>query len=205
MGGVALIIAGAILTSMFQLYLAGEYTGEGIVRSRWWWEIVLNLQILSLALMWFCYVDRISDNVGFKKNLMRLRLAFSLFFVLLPIWLALISASLNWFVVRPPLGTIDKVIIFTVVLWVLAVFTPRLLILRTKARKGEPFSFVALFRPPHWYSVVPTCLLIAFWVIGSVRGVTFKYQYIPFLLYTQSAFPFLEHGLGWGEKPPNGD
>ena len=196
MGGCALMISGAILTSMLQLYFGSEYTDEGIVRSRWWWEIVMNLQVLSLAFMWFCYADRVSDNEGLKKRVMLVRLLFSLLIVLLPSWLALVSAYLNWFVERPSIEVIGNLIFIMLVIWGLTNFVPGFMHLvagKKDNRQGFLFTYM---KPRKWYVYMPVYMAFLVWVLEIVRGGTLHYQYVPLLLYTQAAIPFLMRGLG---------
>jgi hypothetical protein len=196
-GGIALILVGTILTSMLQQYFAGEYTGAGIIRSRWWWEIVLNLQILSVAFMWFCYVDRINDSHGPKKLVMRLRMFFGLAVILVPTWLALLSVYLDWFSVRPPLLAIDLLLCGMLGVWGLAIFIPRLLILKARPEGYADATFVSLLKPAHWYSLFPVYLLVGVLVLGISRSSEFQYQFIPLLLYAQAAMPYLESAVSW--------
>jgi len=201
MGGLALIIAGAILTSMLRLYLAGEYSGQGIVRARWWWEIVLNLQILSGALMWFCYVERLADATGPMKKIMCLRMAFGLIVVLLPIWLAILSAYMDWFVVRPPIVVIDLMLCGMLVFWALSVFLPRILILKTKPTQYPNATFFSLMKPRAWYSLIPMYVLVGIWVAAMINESAIHYLYAPLMLYFQAAVPYLERGF-FGRKLP---
>ena len=195
MGGTALIITGVILTSMLRFYFAGEYTGQGVVRARWWWEIVINLQILSAALMWFCYVDRVAGATGAMKRIMRLRMAFGLSVVLLPIWMALLSAYLNWFVVRPPIEIIDLMMCGMLAFWALSVFLPRFLIMKSKLASNPKVTFFSLMKPNAWYSLTPVYVLVGIWSIGMIEDSVIHYHYAPLMLYFQAAVPYIERGF----------
>ena len=195
MGGAALIITGVILTSMLRFYFAGEYTGQGVVRARWWWEIVINLQILSGALMWFCYVERMAEAKGTMKQVMRLRMAFGLSVVFLPIWLALLSAYLNWFVVRPPIEIIDLMMCGMLGFWALSVFLPRFLILKSESGPVAKAPFFSIKKPKAWYSLMPVYALVGIWVVGVIEDSVIHYHYAPLMLYFQAAVPYIERGL----------
>jgi len=196
MGGTALILVGAILTSMLQVYFADGYSEQGIVRSRWWWEIVLNIQILAVAFIWFCYVDRVADATGVKKRVMRLQMYFGLAVVLVPIWMALMSAYLNWFVVRPPIEIVDLFMCGLLGVWGLIALLPRLLILNSKSSQYQGVTMLSLLKPKAWYLLLPLYVLIVIWIIGAINGSITHYQYTPLLLYMQAAVPYFERGLG---------
>lgn len=195
MGGAALILAGAILTSMLQLYFAGESSGDGIVQSRWWWEIVMNLEVLALALMWFCYVDRVTDSEGSKKRVMWFRMILGLVIVLLPFWVALLSAYLDWFGVRPSLDIIKLLIFVMLFFWAVAVFIPRMMILAARPEEYKEATFLSLMKPKRWYSPFPTYVVAVLWVYEIFNGGTLHYQYSPLFLYLQGAVPYIERGL----------
>lgn len=202
MGGIALILSGAILTSMLQLYFAGQYSGEGIVQSRWWWEIAMNLQVLCLACMWFCYVDRVSDSEGPKKTVMRVRMLSSLTIVLLPFWVALLSAWLDWFGERPPLSTIELLMFVMISVWGLAVFIPRFLVLRSRPDAYGGKGIWAVLKPEHWYAPLPSYAIVILWIVGPLQGSTAQYEYGPLLFYLQGAMPYLQKGLGFKSSVP---
>jgi len=201
MGGIALTIVGAILTSMLKLYFAGEYTGEGIVGSRLWWEVALNLQILSAALMWFCYADRIDENVGAMRRIMQLRMWFGLFVVFLPLWMAILSFYLNWFEVRPPIEIVNAMIYGMVVFWAIATLLPRILMLKIKSEKTPYRAVLANMKPTHWYSLAPTYFLVVIWIIGLWDDSVIRYQYAPIMLYFQAAVPYFETGVARRRSP----
>lgn len=201
MGAAALLIAGAILTSILQLYFSDELSGEGIVRSRWWWEIVMNLQVLCLALMWFCYADRVSDNVGAKKRVMRLRMWLGLLIVLQPFWVALLSAYMNWFVVRPSLEVIDLLIWSMLAVWMLAVYVPRFMIVRARPNRYKGVPATAILKPRAWYYLLPTYAILVIVAVELQRGGTLHYQSAPFLLYLQGAIPYIARGISWRRVP----
>jgi len=196
MGGTALILVGAILTSMLQFYFADGYPAQGIVRSRWWWEIVLNIQILAVAFMWFCYVDRVADATGVRKRVMRLQMYFGLAVVLVPLWMALLSAYLNWFVVRPPIEIIDLFMCGLLGVWGLIALLPRLMILNSKSSQYQGVTLLSLLKPRAWYLLTPLYVLIAIWVVWAIADNIIHYQYTPLLLYIQAAVPYFERGLG---------
>ncbi len=193
LGGLSLIVAGIVLSAMSYLYFEQAYTGSGILRARWLWEIILNLQIFCLATMWFCYLERINGPDPIVAVQMRMRLALSLFAVLVPTWIALLSAYLGWFYVLPGKNTIDALLGTMVVFWTFASLMPRL----WKRRRGADDKRVRLIlrRKFHIAWSLPLIGAGAVIIIDLIRRENTSYLWLPFLLYTQAAVPYIRSGL----------
>lgn len=201
MGAISMLLSGGVLTSMIQLYFAGEASGEGLVTSRWWWEIVMNLQVASIACMWFCFVDKISDAEGPRKAILRFRLVGNVLIILLPVWLALIGAQFNWFVERPPLYFIDYLITVMLTFGLTVSLVSRFYILdqHPDAYGGKKFWFIpGLVEYIYW---APLMVAAAIWLFEQFNGGTLHYRYVPLLFYVQGSVPFFYKGLGRGERP----
>lgn len=199
-GAIALLTTGAILSSMTHQYFAGQYTGEAIVRSRSWWEVVLNLQVLCLAFMWFCYADRVRVDDRKRAFIMRLRMAFGLMSVSVPFLIAIAAAYLGWFEERPSIQVIDIIVCYMLIFWAVSACLPRMVAYR--AVKGQ-FTAIELWRylkPRPLYAATPAAsggLLILADFFWETRG---YYFLLPTLFYLQAAMPFLIKAFG-RERP----
>ncbi len=190
-GAIALIITGAILSSMSHQYFAGQYTGEAIVRSRSWWEIVLNLQVLCLAFMWFCYADRVRTHDKRRARVMKLRMFFGLLAVLVPFFIALTAVYFGWFEERPTIRIVDLIVCYMLIFWAFSASFPKALALKAKYPELRFVQLLKYAKPRSVLSVFPAVvgvLVIAFDAIGTSRD---YYFLLPILFYLQAAMPFL--------------
>jgi len=200
MGAFALLLSGGILASMIQLYFDGEMTGEALVTSRWWWEIVMNLQVASIAFMWFCYVERIGDAEGARKDVLRFRLVCNIGILLLPVWIAILAAQMNWFVERPSLKVFDYLTYIMLGSWMFVVLMSRFLLLRRHPDAYGGDGVLGVFKPKDYYSWIPGIIALAIWLFEQFNGGTLHYRLVPLLLYVQGAIPFIRKGLAFGER-----
>lgn len=201
LAALALVITGTILSSMAHQYFAGQYTGAAILRSRTWWEIVMNFQILSLAFIWFCYADRLQSRKGKEKRVVLVRLILGLVAVAVPTFVALLSAFLGWFETRPPLLAIDMIICALIGFWFFSTIIPRLVAMRVY---GVPFTGVALwdyFKPTSWLSILPATGALFVILTDFIFSTTNYYLTLPILFYAQAAMPFFFRGFGKRPKP----
>lgn len=200
-GAIALMITGAILSSMGYQYFAGEYTGEAIVRSRSWWEVVLNLQVLCLAFMWFCYADRVRGADKSRAFVMRLRMIFGLLSVSVPFGLAIISVFLGWFETRPSMEVVDLIVCYLLGFWLVSTALPRLISLRNEGQTLTWRNVVKRLQPRSVWFTLPAAgglILLFMDVTFNVQG---YYYLIPTFFYLQAAMPFLDKALGLSRVP----
>lgn len=193
LGGIALIIAGVTLSLMVYLYFSNQFSGADVFRARWLWEIILNLQILCVAFMWFCYAERIRDPDKDKARQMKIRMGLSLFAVLVPVWIGILSASLGWFEELPPKHVIDTMFVVMVGYWLLAVLIPRWLALVLEEKK--PGIHLLIRRAQNGLTTTPFLIAVAILLLDLLRGTENYYLAIPTLFYTQSAVPYLQSAL----------
>ena len=202
MGAVAFFSTGFILSSMFSLFIEAGTTGDGVIRSRWWWEIVLNMQILAAVLVWLCYSDRIRTSEGLKRSVMQFRLMVGILIVLVPTWIGLVSVSFNWFIVRPPDYVLDWIVSGGAGLWLFALLMPRFFRWGRlpKGRKKPPIG--SLIQPSTIWWVLPFFAALALWLHQANTGGKLHYVYAPPLLYLQAALPFFRRGFFKRENDP---
>ena len=195
-GAFALIITGAILSSMAHQYFAGQYTGEAIVRSRSWWEIVLNLQVLCLAFMWFCYADRVRVSDKRRALVMRLRMVFGLVAVSVPFLIAVAAVYFGWFEKRPSVRMVDLIVCYMLFFWGVSACIPKFFALRAQGGSLSKREFFHKMRPRSVWAVAPAIAGLVVITLDGFWGVSTYYFLIPTLFYLQAAMPFLFRALG---------
>ena len=189
MAGIAMLIAGVITAQIVEQFVYSEATEPALTRSRLWWEIVLNLQILSLGMIWFCYSDRIADATGRLKHMQMLMCGLTMLSALMPTILAGVSAANNWFSIRPGLQSFIGFFLFGVAFW-FASLIAQVLLLRLRARMaGKPTKS----RPMWFYA--PAAALAVISLIDAPLGGRLWLVMTPILLYLQGAMPYLVHAF----------
>ncbi|WP_025896299.1 hypothetical protein [Kordiimonas gwangyangensis] len=112
---IAMLITGCILSSM-SISFFDSMKNAGLSRSRLWWEIVLNLQILCGALVWFSFVERIKAATGARYYIRCAQFFVALVAVLLPVEIGLAGAAIGWFEDKPDLAELNWMILACLVL-----------------------------------------------------------------------------------------
>ncbi len=96
------LISGTILSLMFFQYFSSQGGGPAFVTSRLWWEIALNMQLLSAGMMWFSYADRISQIPGPLRRLQLTKCWLAILAVSTPFVVGLVAVLNDWFIAKPP-------------------------------------------------------------------------------------------------------
>ncbi len=190
MGAVALNITGGILAFMLFQYL-GATEGERVMnRSRFVWEIILNLQILSAAMIWFCYSDRISGSQGQIQILQRFRLGFALLTVLVPTGFGALGIQQNWFVEQPSAATIQLFACVVFVYWLLGIW------LHFLVQKRRQTSHSQATKKYRILFFLPAFTLLVITTIDAPGGGKIWLLAIPVLTYLQGSMPFISKAFG---------
>lgn len=190
-GAIALIVTGAILSSMAHQYFAGQYTDEAIVRSRSWWEVVLNLQVLSLAFMWFCYADRVRVEDRKRALIMRFRMAFGLIAVSVPFFIALTAVYYGWFETRPSMKVVDLIVCYMLFFWAFSTVMPKLIALRFQRNESKLIAVWHKLKPRSVLATLPALFGLVIILLDVLNGAGQLYYLLPVLFYLQAAMPFL--------------
>jgi len=202
LGAFALVLTGIIVSVMMHLYTSGYYGISAIALSRWWWEIIMNLQILAIGCVWFCYANLIQGPASKRVYFMRIRFSIALFSVMVPLWTVLLSVLLDWFEKPPPLIAIDYILGGMLFIWCVSIVIPRAG--RLRARDAE-ISFLSLWRagkPIRFVTSLPLIVLVILIVSDAVFETSYYYVYMPVLLYMQAAVPFIQKGIVRKRKSP---
>ena len=183
--GIALLISGTILAQFVDQYISLQLSDSAITRSRLWWEVVLNLQIMSFGIVWFCYVDPITNSSGrWKRNQIIMFLVASVA-VLMPSITGGVALANGWFSVRPDIDEFTYVFVLGVVAWLLALLFQYIMLYRfrsanTMAIRKRPFLL--------YFPILTLFGILAF---DTQSENQLWYVATPFLLYVQGAVPYI--------------
>jgi len=205
LGAFALVLTGMILSVMVYLYISGYYGLAAISLSRWWWEIIMNFQILAIGCIWFCYANLIQDSTPKIACLMRIRFFVALFGIMIPFWIVLVSVIMDWFTQPPPSFVLDYLLAFMLVLWVVSTIIPRVSQLRAYKQDISLISLIPLWnagKAIHLIRIAPLFMLLMVVMYDAVMDTSYYYYCMPVLMYLQSAVPYFRKGMGWGKPSP---
>ncbi len=190
LGAAAMVIVGLVLSMLASDYISGLGQAEGLTTSRWWWEIVLNSQILCAAFIWFTHIDKVKASSGWRMVVSLLQLLSGLVAVLLPLWIALAGILFGWFKTGPSLKALNLTIFVCLSVWAVAWLVMWTLECVGRRRLVLPW-FLTRGR---WYKIIlgvsPILLAILLSVEEIMRGGYLHYIYAPFLFYLQGAVPY---------------
>ena len=190
-GALALVLIGLVLSLQSILYLHDDYFGREILTARWLWEIVLNIQILCFAFMWFSHHNRILFSHGRwrARAIMNFLIGFGA--VSIPAVLMLLSAGFDWYRNPPSADTPKLLIGIAAVIWLISNFgvptVQRFLLMHWKKRQPikEPTGSGAhngfMFR--HW----PAALAVALLAANDFIGYEIGFFMAPFLCFLHGA------------------
>lgn len=187
---IAMLITGSILSSMSMSFL-DSMRDAGLSRSRLWWEIVLNLQILCGALVWFSFIERIKAATGARYYVRCLQFLVALVATLLPVEIGLAGAALGWFENKPDLVDLNWMILICLVMWGIGMSVPIIAQRLAEGRWRLPPFFTGLSLPRLLLRLSPLFAVITLVIVEEYRGGEMHYYYGPFLLYLQGALSYL--------------
>jgi hypothetical protein len=187
---IAMLITGSILSSMSMSFL-DSMRDAGLSRSRLWWEIVLNLQILCGALVWFSFVERLKTATGTRYYVRCLQFFVALVATLLPVEIGLAGAALGWFENKPDLVDLNWLILICLIMWGMGMSIPIIGQRLLEGRWRMPPFFAGLSLPRVLLRLAPFLVAITLTVVEEYRGGELHYYYGPFLLYLQGALSYM--------------
>ena len=191
LAGLALMITGVIVAQMVAQYVTTTELDQGLNRSRLWWEIVLNLQLLSVGMIWFSYSDRIGEATGPVRRLHIITCGFVSLSAFMPTILGALSASNDWFEIRPSPDVFIGFFMFGVSFWLIGLLLQGLLIHFKNKTKKRKFRLrgIALFAPALTLGIVA--------LVEAPGGGTFWLIFTPVMLYLQGALPYSLKAFGF--------
>lgn len=177
---------------MTAFYLLPDVFGDKALTARWWWEIVLNLQILSFAFMWFCHHNKLVLSRGWWRFRAVSHFATGVIAVSYPVLIMLISAYMDWFRIPPLQSQVYTLMFVGGALWAVGnFFMPILYWLMVRHENGGKtnpalkLGAQTLFRA-YW----PTLLGIVIVWLEVERGGLVGFTLLPVLMYLQGALPY---------------
>jgi len=179
------LISGTILSLMFFQYFSSQGDGAAFVTSRLWWEIALNLQLLSAGMMWFSYVDRISQMPGTLRRLQLTKCWMAIFAVSTPFAVALVAVFNDWFVAKPPPIIFGIIIGLAVLHLIVSLFIHRK-IEKHRQKRRQIYSAqqrLAFFAPSLVFTVLATACVYT--------GDTIYFSFAPIFLFLQGSMPYV--------------
>ncbi|WP_262689931.1 hypothetical protein [Kordiimonas aestuarii] len=191
---IAMLITGCILSSM-SISFFDSMRDAGLSRSRLWWEIVLNLQILCGALVWFSFVERIKSASGARYYLRCSQFFVALVATLLPVEIGLAGAAIGWFENKPDIADLNWMILVCLLMWFTGMAIPLVTQRLTQGRWRVPPFFKDVDLPRILLRLSPVLAAIVLTIIEVSRGGELHYYYSPFLLYLQGALSYLLRAL----------
>jgi len=192
-GALALLIVGMILSIMVAFYLLPDVFGREMMVARWWWEIVLNLQILCLAFMWFCHHERIIQASGLWRLRAIGNFLVGIVSVSYPIGVLLISAWLDWFHHEPSAHTVFFVMLAGMSLWVFGdLLTPFLYRVLLGPKGRAALDAASGKKRLRWLrNYWPAYILFACLGYAVIFNAKWAVVPIPMLMYVQGSIPYL--------------
>lgn len=202
LGACGLILTGVVLSIMSYHYFTGEFSEDGVARSRTWWEIVLNGQVLALALMWFNYSDEIQRTDHGKRGIIWLRMAMGMLAVSVPGVILIIAVIFGWFEHKAPVSVVHHIFVVSIGFWLVTILVNLIAVHYSTTGTISIKRAMGSFTPASIWLSLPligvTGLLAFDWIAGAARW----YYFVPVLCYSQAAMPFIERGFGVGRAAP---
>ncbi|WP_417451491.1 hypothetical protein [Kordiimonas sp.] len=194
LGALALLIVGVIMGFKVGFFFSPEIFGTGMLTSRWWWEIVLNLQILCLAFMWFCHHNRLLQSSGRWRLRAVVNFIVGMISVSYPVMLLVIGAYYDWFRVPPPEASVVRLMLLALGLWALGAFVVPIFTILLVGNQNLGDSGRALgLEPVAWIkSFWPGFVVAAIIIVEILRDSTVLYMFVPLFMYWQGALPYLK-------------
>lgn len=186
---VSRLIAGSILSLMFFQYFSSPSGSSAFVTSRLWWEIALNLQILSIGMMWFSYADRICPEQGPLRRLQLIKRWLAILAVSTPFVVGFIAVVNNWFTERPP-PIVFGIIVGLALAHLIISLTVRLQIEKHRQHRQDYTAWwrLAFFAPS---------ILFTFIAIACLRsGDLMWFSIAPLFLFIQGSMPYFMEVIG---------
>lgn len=191
-GALSLLIVGLLISIGNMFYFNLDYFGPDVFMARWWWEILLNFQILCYAFMWFAHHNRIMLSDGRRKRRAIIGFLLGIFAVSGPLILLAVGAYSGWFTNPSSENSIVFVHYIFVGFWVLISWVmPGLQALFSGAVFSVQQTFfqrVWLWWRTYWIGI----LMIVLMIVGELSDYTFVYVLTPFLGYLQGALSYLK-------------
>lgn len=189
-GAISLFLIGLVLSFQSFLYVNMDYFGAELTTARWHWEIVLNIQILCCAFIWFSHHNRILFSDGWWKVRAILNFLISFGAVSMPALLTFLGAWNDWYR-NPPGPEMSKYMIsIAIYIWVgsniVLPFVLKLVARDLTLSKIQPTSLL---------KVAAAALMVILFVLNEHLPFNLGYYAAPFLCFLHGAITYVEKSL----------
>lgn len=196
-GALALVLIGLVLTLQSALYVNIGYFGPDIITARWHWELMLNIQILCFAFMWFSHHNRILFSEGRWRVRAIANFIMGFLAVGMPLFLTILGAGMDWYR-NPPGPDVTKFMIrIAVGIWLVSNFLIPLLlpVVMSRKLKSVTFGFLTFSNLRHMVAGLMVLLLLC----NDHLPANIGYVCAPFLCFLHGGLVYLEKSF---RRPP---
>ncbi len=189
-GAISLFLIGMVLSFQSLLYVNMDYFGPELTTARWHWEIVLNIQILCCAFIWFSHHNRILFSSGWWKVRAILFFLVSFGAVSMPALLTFLGAWNDWYR-NPPGPEMSKYMIrIAVYIWVASnIFLPIVLKLIARDFSLGKNHLLGLSK------IITAIVMVVLFVLNAHLPFNLGYYAAPFLCFLHGALTYVEKSL----------
>lgn len=189
-GAISLFLIGLILSFQSLIYVNMDHYGADLITARWHWEIVLNIQILCFAFIWFSHHNRILFADGWWKVRAILNFLVSFGAVGMPAMLTILGAWNDWYRDPPGQDVTMYMIRIAIYIWVASnILLPLVLKVLSKG--------VSL-RMPGGLTIskaVIAALMVSLFLLNNSLPLNLGYYAAPFLCFLHGALTYVEKSL----------
>ncbi len=197
-GALALTIVGVFLSFNSLVHVNGDAFDTSILSQRWYWEILLNVQILCFAFMWFSHHNRIAYASGKWRARAVVNFMVSMMAVGLPVIMLVLGAYYDWYRNPPSQETTKLIVRVAVYIWLVSNFavpTVQAIIFHKAKKPSRILSHLGITR--HLVAV----LMIVLLVCNDYLPVNLGYASAAFLCCFHGALAYVEKAF----RPPPHD
>ncbi|MBO6505280.1 MAG: hypothetical protein JJ850_09825 [Kordiimonadaceae bacterium] len=189
-GAISLFLIGLVLSFQSLIYVNMDYFGAELTTARWHWEIVLNIQILCCAFIWFSHHNRILFSEGWWKVRAILHFLVSFGAVCMPAILTVLGAWNDWYR-NPPGPEMSKYMIsIAIYIWVgsnlILPVLLRLIARDVSVKKIQPLSIAKL---------VTAVVMLVLFAMNDYLPFNLGFYGAPFLCFLHGAITYVEKSL----------
>lgn len=189
-GAISLFLIGLILSFQSLIYVNMDRYGADLITARWHWEIVLNIQILCFAFIWFSHHNRILFAEGWWKVRAILNFLVSFGAVGMPAMLTILGAWNDWYREPPGQDVTMYMIRIAIYIWVASnILLPLVLKILSKGLSLTMPGALTISK------AVIAALMVSLFLLNDSLPLNLGYYAAPFLCFLHGALTYVEKSL----------